>query len=221
MVLSVRYEIWGMNPDTGKLRWHCEGSQDNTACSSVIVKHDIIYVIGGREGGTVAVRAGGKGDVTESHRLWESNRSGRTAAPIFKDGRLHWINSGFAYCLDAKTGEEVYRARLSKAEGGTERAADEDEPNRPRGGDGGRGGRSGGFGSADYASPVAAGDKLYQVKRNGEVVVVQLGHEFKEIAKNTFDVIAKPLTAQQPLLGIRRLARREPVTVCLVGHTRQ
>ncbi len=187
LVLSVRYEIWGMNPDTGKLRWHCEGSQDNTACSSVIVKHDIIYVIGGREGGTVAVRAGGKGDVTESHRLWESNRSGRTAAPIFKDGRLHWINSGFAYCLDAKTGEEVYRARLSKAEGGTERAADEDEPNRPRGGDGGRGGRSGGFGSADYASPVAAGDKLYQVKRNGEVVVVQLGHEFKEIAKNTFD----------------------------------
>ena len=74
---------------------------------------------------------------------------------------------------------EVYRARLLKAEGRSEQA----EPEQRRAGGGGRGG----FGSADYASPVAAGDKLYQVKRNGEVVVIQLGNEFKEIAKNTFD----------------------------------
>ena len=87
LVLSVPYEVWGLNPETGKLRWYCEASQDNTACSSVIVDADTVYVIGGREGGTVAVRSGGRNDVTESHRLWESNRSGRTASPILHRGQ--------------------------------------------------------------------------------------------------------------------------------------
>lgn len=178
LVLSVPYEVWGMNPETGKLRWYAEASQDNTACSSVIVDGEMVYVIGGREGGTVAVRAGGKGDVTESHRLWESNRSGRTASPILHEGRLHWINGGLAYCIDAKTGKDVYRARVNSDN--ADRGGGEEERR------GGRGGR-GGFGSADYASPVTSGDRLYQLKRNGEMVVVQLGEEYKELAVNRFD----------------------------------
>ena len=176
LVLSVPYEIWGMNPDTGKLRWHSEASNDRTACSSVVVKDDIVYAIGGRQGGTVGVRAGGKGDVTESHRLWESSRAGRTAAPIYYEGKLYWTNSGIAYCVDAKTGDEVYRARLTKTAGN-----DEPENERPQRG------RRGPGGASDYASPVAAGDKLYQLKRNGEMLVMHLGTEFKEVAKNKFD----------------------------------
>ena len=46
-------------------------------------------MIGGRQGGTTAVRAGGRDDVNQSHVLWTNSRSGRTASPILHEGRLY------------------------------------------------------------------------------------------------------------------------------------
>lgn len=171
LILSVPNEVWALNPENGRLRWFCDGAADNTACSSAIVEGDIVYVIGGRQGGTTAVRAGGRDDVNQSHVLWTNSRSGRTASPILHEGRLYWIHEGFANCIDAKTGREIYRERLARSN---------DE------GDSG-GGRRGRFGGFDYASPVATREHLYQVKRNGEVIVAKLGREYEEVARNRFE----------------------------------
>ena len=34
---------------------------------------------------------------------------------------------------------------------------------------------------------MASGDKLYQLTRSGDMIVVQLGDEYKELARNKFD----------------------------------
>ena len=63
LVLGVPFEIWGLNPETGKLRWYCDGIDSDSMCTSVVAHGDVVYAVGGRSGGTIAVRAGGKGDV--------------------------------------------------------------------------------------------------------------------------------------------------------------
>ncbi len=166
LVLSVPNKALGFNPDTGEPLWHCDGSQDNTATSSVIAHDGMVYGIGGRGGGTFAVRSGGKGNVNQTHVLWESGRSGLVASPIYYSDRLYWINSDTAYCLDAKTGKGVYRTRIARGRSNAGRLS-----------------RS----SGDYASPVAAGSNMYHLRHNGEMVTIQLGERFEELSRTSFD----------------------------------
>ena len=53
-------EIWGVNPETGKLRWYCEGINSDSFYSSIVAADGIVYAVEGRGGGSIAVRVGGK-----------------------------------------------------------------------------------------------------------------------------------------------------------------
>ena len=174
LVLSVPYKILGFDPETGELRWHCVGSQDTTAKSSVIVQDDVVYVLGGRGGGTVAVRAGGQGNVSETHCLWESGRIGVLTLPIHHDGRLHWVHNTTAYCLNSKTGEVIYRKRMAETKTRVRRSEATAAKTTDRSG-------------SAYASPVVEGDRMYHLKRNGELIGILLGEEFKEFGRTTFE----------------------------------
>ncbi|WP_182865622.1 outer membrane protein assembly factor BamB family protein [Stieleria mannarensis] len=136
LVITVPGEVWGLNPETGKLRWYSRGTTDNTASASPIVVDDVVIAVGGRSGDAVAVKAGGKGDVNESHVVWDANIPGRFATPIHHDGHLYVFNGGVLSCYDAKTGDRVNQKRLAASRGGG-------------GGNRGGGGRpGGGFGGA-------------------------------------------------------------------------
>ena len=168
LVISVPNEIWGLNADTGKLRWYCDGVPSNGIKASVILDSGVAYALGDREGGALAVKVGGKGDANENI-LWTENHRGGTGSPVCHDGLIYWINGGIANCIDAKTGKEIYRERLNAADSG------------PLGGGGESGRRRGGIGGgSDYASPVISGNHLFQVTRAGEVIVLELGKEFKQ-----------------------------------------
>ena len=41
---AVPGELWGMNPDTGKLRWYAEGPQSRSICCSAIADDGVAYV---------------------------------------------------------------------------------------------------------------------------------------------------------------------------------
>ncbi len=192
LVLAVPYEIWGLNPENGKLRWYLDGVGGETACASVTAHDGVVYALGARGGGSAAVRAGGKGDVSKSHVVWTGEGQSRIGTPIVQDGRVYWINGGIVNCVDAKTGQRVYQARLQGAGGGEER----DRGGRDGGGGrsgrdgGGRGGGGyggGGFGGQDYSSPVSADGKLYFVTRSGVGYVLKLGPKFELLARNRFD----------------------------------
>lgn len=171
LVLSVPFELWGFNPDTGKLQWYCESPCDETAASSAVAHDGMVYVIEGRGGGSIAIRAGGQGDVTNSHVVWTGRDRSQMATPLLHEGRLYWINAGVANCIEAKTGKQVFQGRIRRSAGET--------------GGAGRGGF--GFGGQDYSSPVAADGKLYCVMRSGETVVLKLGDKFEQLGLNRFE----------------------------------
>jgi outer membrane protein assembly factor BamB len=180
LVMAVPGEIWGMNPDTGKLRWFVEGAPSRNICCSAVAADDVAYVVGGRDSGSMAVRTGGKGDARETNLLWSNGSRGGIGTPVVADGLLYSIAGGIATCLDAATGEQLYEKRLEApaVAAQTAEASPPAQPNATAEGPGGRGGRGGGgFRQQDYGSPVVA---------DGDAYVLATGREVKQLAVNKF-----------------------------------
>jgi outer membrane protein assembly factor BamB len=205
LVVAVPSKLWGFNPDDGKPRWQCEGLSTDTICSSAFAHDDVVYVLetGPRGGGTMAVRAGGEGDVTQTGLLWRGAERSRIGTPIFDNGRIYWFGSRTANCIDAATGKQVYQTRVggpAASESAGPAGAGPRQPGpgkaepgktgpggparKPGGGFGGRGGAM--MRSMDYSSPVLAGGKIYFLARSGEAFVYATGPEFKLLGQNRF-----------------------------------
>jgi hypothetical protein len=153
LVLNAPKVVMGLDPETGKELWTCEGINDYI-CSSVVAKEGIVYAIGGRSATAVAVRAGGRGNVTSTHQLWRKSVGSNVTSPVLVGDHLYWVNDGgTAYCLDAKDGKTVYSERL---------------PNTGR----------------VYASATAADGKLYVVSRDKGTFVLAAKPAFAKLAHN-------------------------------------
>ncbi len=205
LVLGVPYEIWGINPDTGKLRWFCTAMDTNSYCSSVVTDGEVVYGMESMGGGSIAVRTGGKGDVTQTHVVWSGRDNNRIGTPVVHDGRIYYLSRRIANCVDAKTGERIYQSRLT---GGSAAAGGRGQGGNAPGGagrpGGGFGGRGGGMGGQDYSSPIVANGKIYYVARNGDAYVLKLGPEFEQLAMNrvtsdTEDFSASPAVSEGQL----------------------
>ena len=162
LVIGVPYEIWGLDPDTGKLSWYAETSIPGNVAPSPVAKDGVVYVMGGYpRTGAAAIRAGGKDDVTDTHVLWTSRDSSYVPSPVVHDGNLYWVNDqAYAFCVDAETGERRYRERLSRGASGW------------------------GRGKPFYASVLLAGGRLYAVSRRGGTFVLAAKPEFEQLAHN-------------------------------------
>ena len=175
LVIGVPYEVWGLNLRSGKLRWYfpIEGSSFYT---SVSAKAGVVYgSIGGRGGGcSFAVKAGGKGDVTESHKVWLTGDQSSYATPVVHDDQMFIASRGIATLINAKNGERIARSRLEN------KATEKNEADSASSG---RGRRRGGFGG-DYASPVLANKKIYYIKRNGDMFVLSADEKLETLAVN-------------------------------------
>lgn len=194
LVIGVPYEIWGLNPDTGKLRWFCNATEDESFCSSVVASGDVVYAVEGRGGGSYAVKAGGKDDVSKSHLVWSGSGRNRIGTPVIADGKIYFISAKVINCVDSATGKEIFQARLNSKAGGGQAQP----PAR------GPGGRGGGMGGQDYSSPVVGDGKLYYVARNGEIFVLKLGSEFEQLSSNrltdeTEDFSASPAISDKQI----------------------
>lgn len=160
LVMSLPRKMISFDPATGKELWTCEGIPDGGyTCPSVLADNGIVYVIGGRQNTAIAIRTGGRGDVSDSHELWRVNYGSNVTSPVLHEGHLYWAHEagGIANCLDAETGEVKYRERL-----------------QPRPG-------------LIYASPLLADGKIYYQSHNKGVYVVAAKPEFELLAHNTSD----------------------------------
>lgn len=153
LVLAMHSKVVGFDPATGKRLWECEGFPDYVVPMTVADK-GVVYITGGRSSSTLAVRAGGRGDVTETHRLWTLNKGCKVPSPLIHDGLLYWVsNLDTAACINAHTGEVIYHQRL---------------PER----------------GAFYGSAVMAEGRLYAVSKMRGTVVLAAGPQFKQLARN-------------------------------------
>lgn len=112
----------------------------------------------GREHGLLAIRSGGRGDVTNSHIAWRESRSvSEVPSPLVYDGHVYMVkDGGLVSCLDADSGRVLYRTRLG-----------------PKG--------------AYFASPVAGDGKLFAASHGGALVVWAAGDTFQRLAISEFN----------------------------------
>ena len=113
LVVSVKDWILAFDPATGKKLWQCRGIEDYV-CPSIVSHEGVVYVIGGRSSRALAVRAGGRDDVSSSHVLWRANKGANVSSPVIHDGHLYWVSdrNQVAYCLRLSDGEIVYEKRV-------------------------------------------------------------------------------------------------------------
>ena len=157
LVLNAPYEMWGFDPDNGEFLWFAEGIQDSTICGSLVARDGIVYAVGGRSGSAVAVKAGGRDDVSKSHVVWKKSLTSYVPSPVLAGDRILSVNErGIVGCLDAKTGEQLFQQRLSNA-GGV------------------------------YASPVVIGGKAYIVTRQNGTFVMDLSGKGEVLTQNKLD----------------------------------
>jgi outer membrane protein assembly factor BamB len=101
----------------------------------------------------VAVKPGGKGNITDTHVAWKFRKGlPYVPSPLQYDGRVYLVkDGGLMTSLDAKTGEPFYVQERLGAE------------------------------SSYYASPVAADGRIYVASVAGKLTVVKAGGDKPEI----------------------------------------
>ena len=155
--------VTGHQPDTGKEIWRSGGlnpSQEGNyrVVGSPFAVEGIIYAPT-RKRPLLALRAGGTGDITDSHLLWKWDGPGAPDVPTPAcDGTYFYMvdDRGLVTCLDAKTGEVVW---------GPERTAQ----------------------GTVSSSPILADDKLYITNEYAVTTVIAAGPAFKVLATNELD----------------------------------
>lgn len=106
--------VQGFDAKSGERIWSIY-SQGEGVTPSPVVGNGMIYTSSGFEAPTLrAIKLGGEGDVTETHIAWEQKR-GVAALPslLYVEPHLYSITrDDILHCLDANTGEIVWRERL-------------------------------------------------------------------------------------------------------------
>ncbi len=161
LVMCVAKELWGLDPNSGKLRWYADATGAQQAYSSVVLDGKRVYAITGRGGGSIAIDAGGSGDISESNTVWTGRDNASFASPVRHESKLYVVSRGILTVVDAETGERAQQLRLKGAQQ--------------------TGGR---FGSLDYPSPVVVGDRMFYLNGSGQMFVFDLGEELKQVAVN-------------------------------------
>jgi outer membrane protein assembly factor BamB len=132
-----------------------------------------VALMGKGEHGVFALRAPGTGDVTATHVAWKSKRGVATVpSPLFYRGRLHLIqDGGRATCYEAKTGKPLYEQERVDADG------------------------------QYWASPIAAGGKIYFASSRGVITVIEAADTVNVLARNNLAerISATPAIADNKL----------------------
>jgi outer membrane protein assembly factor BamB len=114
----------------------------------------------------LAVRPGGRGDVTDTHVVWKATRGlPYVPSPLYYEDRIYLVkNGGLASCFDSHTGRVNYQEE-----------------------------RLGALGEY-YSSPVAAAGKVCVASQAGVVVIYRAGDALEVLARNPLDepILATP-----------------------------
>ena len=157
LIIATQGSIKAFAPDTGTPLWTCQTDIGWYMVPSLVSHAGIVYCLGGRSGtAALAVRAGGSGEVTDTHRLWIGKKGSNVSSPVFHDGYLYWVNEQreIAYCARADSGEIVYEERLERAD-------------------------------QIYSSALLADGRIYYLTRHGQTFVVAAKPQFELLATNS------------------------------------
>lgn len=167
IIVNGQSHVMAYHPETGAELWRCAGTSDEVIPTPV-VGYGLVFCSSGRVGPTLAIRPGGRGDVSRTHVAWTTPRgSPFVPSPILYDGQLYTVNdmASIVTSFDATTGKTLWQGRLGVAQ---------------------REGFS--------ASPVAVDGKIFFTNDDGETFVVKAGPVFQLLHVNQIgeSVLASP-----------------------------
>jgi outer membrane protein assembly factor BamB len=150
--------VTGHDPATGKELWRANGLNPENhpfyrIVASPVVYEGIVYAPT-RVKPLLAIRGGGRGDITQTHKLWSFANGPDVPTPV-TDGKYFYIvdDRGVMWCLDAKSGQAIWGPQRIK---------------------------SGTYSS----SPVLADGKIYITNEDGLTTVIKAGATFEVLAEN-------------------------------------
>ena len=153
--------VTGHDPATGKELWRAGGlNPDNNPfyriVASPVITGNIIYAPS-RVRPLLALRSGGRGDITRSHLLWSFQNGPDVPTPV-TDGKYFYVvnDKGIMWCLDATTGKEIYGSQRIKP-------------------------------GTYSSSPVLADGKIYVTSEDGLTTVIKEGPKFETLAENNLN----------------------------------
>jgi outer membrane protein assembly factor BamB len=161
LVVSGGDVATGHDLATGKELWRAGGfnptnNPSNRVIASPLAHGNIVYVP------TLvkplqAFRAGGRGDITKSHLVFQFQNGPDIPTPVTDGAYFYSINDrGIVYCLDAKTGQQIYGGQRLKP-------------------------------GTYSASPVLADGKIYVTNEEGLTSVIKSGPKFEILAENALN----------------------------------
>ena len=158
LVVSGGDYVTGHDLTSGKELWRAGGLNPERnrfyrTIASPVTEDEMVYVPT-RVKPLLAFKVGGRGDITDSHRVWATENGPDVPTPV-TDGKYFYIlnDKGIMWCLDAKTGQEIWARQ--RVEPGTY-----------------------------SASPVLADGKIYVLSEDGVTTVVKAGPQFMILGKN-------------------------------------
>jgi outer membrane protein assembly factor BamB len=185
LIVSSQNEVNAYDPNSGNLLWAAKGNKVEVIPTPT-VGHGLVFCSSGRAGPTLAIRPGGKGDVTETHVVWQSAKgSPFVPSTIIVGDYLYMVNDmvSVVTSYEAKTGKLMFQGRLGA-------------PQRE------------GF----SVSPVSFDGKVFFTNDIGETFVLEVGPEFKLLHVNRLN--ARTL-ASPALVDGRWYFRTESELICI------
>lgn len=162
IIHSTATSVNGYDPKSGDIIWTCDGlsgSRYDAVSSSPLIADGICVVTGDLRGPSMGFKPGGKGNITESNRLWLNERNPSSVGTgILLGKHFYRPNSspGTLECIDATTGKKVWAARAA----------------------------SGNY----WSSTVLADGNLYATTQKGTTVVFKPNsEELEEVSRNELD----------------------------------
>jgi len=187
VVASGARKVRGHDLASGELLWEWSGLTPNVIPTPVY-RDGVAYVMSGFRGAAIAALrlTGAKGDLTDTNAvLWTGSRNtSYVRSPLLFDGRLYVLKagSGILTCLDATSGRAVFGPQRLTSLGDF------------------------------YASPVAAGGRVYLVGREGTTEVLRAGDAYSVLATNHLD---ERFSASPAVVGDALLLRGERHLYCV------
>jgi outer membrane protein assembly factor BamB len=114
LIMSWPLTVKAYDPRTGTGIWTC-GGLTPLVYTSPLVTPAVVVAMAGFYGSSLAVKTGGRGDVTRTHRPWHDTRRHpqRIGSGIIQGDYVYMVNAGpgTVQCIELKTGKDRWAGR--------------------------------------------------------------------------------------------------------------
>jgi outer membrane protein assembly factor BamB len=113
LVITGGDAVTGHDLNTGKELWRADALNPTNDLAYRIVASPVVQgeliIAPSRERPMLAMRPGGRGNVASSHILWSFGNGPDVPTPVIDGKYVYVVNDrGIMWCLDSKTGQEIY-----------------------------------------------------------------------------------------------------------------